>query len=39
VWRRGLGPVWTRLHYSIVAGAAVAVIPLLAYWNLLGFQF
>lgn len=39
VWRRGLGPVWTRLHYSIVAGAAVAVIPLLAYWNLLGFRF
>jgi hypothetical protein len=39
VWRRGLGPVWTRLHYSAVAVAAVAVIPLLAYWNLLSFQF
>lgn len=39
VWRRGLGPVWTRLHYSVVAIAAVAVIPLLAYWNLLSFQF
>jgi hypothetical protein len=39
IWRRGLGPVWSRLHYSVIAGAAVAVIPLLAYWNLLSFQF
>lgn len=39
VWHRGLGPVWTRLHYTAVAVAAVAVIPLLAYWNLLSFQF
>ena len=39
VWRRRLGPAWTRLHYSAVAVTAVAVIPLLAYWNLLSFEF
>ncbi|MEP0548905.1 MAG: serine hydrolase domain-containing protein [Rhodothermales bacterium] len=36
LWRRGLGSVAGRLHYSAVAVAAVVVVPLLAYWNLLG---
>ncbi|MGF1478174.1 MAG: serine hydrolase [Cyanophyceae cyanobacterium] len=39
VWRR---PVWSlgaRSHYSLVTLAAIAFIPLLMYWNLLGFQF
>lgn len=39
VWRRRLGPWWSRLHYTAVALAAVVVVPLLAYWNLLGFWF
>jgi len=33
---------WTlgrRLHYSVVTLAALAFIPFLTYWNLLGFQF
>ncbi|WP_414588635.1 serine hydrolase domain-containing protein [Scytonema sp. PCC 10023] len=29
----------TRLHYSLIALAALVFIPFLAYWNLLGFQF
>jgi len=28
-----------RLHYSLITLAALAFIPFLAYWNLLGFQF
>ena len=38
VWRHRLGSAWSRLHYTVVALAAVAVVPLLAYWNLLGFR-
>ena len=38
LWRRGLGSVAGRLHYSAVAVAAVVVVPLLAYWNLLGIH-
>ena len=36
LWRRGLGSVGGRLHYSAVALAAVLIVPLLGYWNLLG---
>lgn len=37
-WRDRLGSPWSRFHYSAVALAAVLMIPVLAYWNLLGFR-
>lgn len=36
-YRRGDG--WQRLHYLLVSGAAIAFVPFLNYWNLLGFKF
>lgn len=39
LWRRRLGSLAGRLHYTALAVAAVIVLPLLAYWNLLGFRF
>lgn len=38
-WRKGYWSLAQRLHYSIVTLAALAFIPFLLYWNLLGFQF
>jgi CubicO group peptidase (beta-lactamase class C family) len=39
VWRRRLWSVWSRLHYSAVATAALAFIWFFVYWNLLGFHY
>ena len=37
-WKdRYWGLLW-RLHYTLVTLAAFALIPLLGYWNLLGFK-
>ncbi|MCU0552698.1 MAG: hypothetical protein MUC48_25495 [Leptolyngbya sp. Prado105] len=38
-WKNRLWSTLTRLHYSLVTLAAIAFLPLLGYWNLLGFQF
>jgi CubicO group peptidase (beta-lactamase class C family) len=38
-WAKQNWSVGMRSHYSLVALAALAFIPLLVYWNLLGFQF
>lgn len=38
-WRRGFWSRVGRVHYSLVALAALAFGWLLWYWNLLGFQF
>lgn len=38
-WKNKLWSVVNRSHYSLITSAAIALIPLLAYWNLLGFQF
>jgi hypothetical protein len=37
-WRRRLWSLAARLHYTAVAGAAVAFTWFLAAWNLLGFR-
>ena len=39
VWKRGRTTNIHRLHHSLVTLAAVAVIPYLMYWNLLGFRY
>jgi len=39
VWRDRRSSVGSRIHYGLVTMAAIAFIPILAYWNLLGFQF
>lgn len=39
LWRRRLGSLGARLHYTAVALALVGIIPVLAYWNVLGFRF
>ena len=39
VWRKTLWSLGARSHYTLVTIAAIAFIPLLIYWNLLGFQF
>jgi CubicO group peptidase (beta-lactamase class C family) len=38
-WRDRAGTASSRAFYSLVAFAAVAFIPFLAYWNLLGFHY
>jgi len=38
-WRNRAGTASSRAFYSLVAFAAVAFIPFLAYWNLLGFHY
>jgi len=37
-WVRGVGSTASRLHHSLVAAAALAFIPFLTFWNLLGFH-
>ncbi|HET8841702.1 MAG TPA: serine hydrolase domain-containing protein [Ktedonobacteraceae bacterium] len=39
VWWRHFWNSWQRIHYTLVALAALAFIGELAYWNLLGFRF
>ena len=38
-WRRHYWALRGRVHYTLCTAAAVAYIPLLHYWNLLGFRF
>lgn len=38
-WKKKHWSVGQRWHYTLVTFAALAFIPLLLYWNLLGFQF
>lgn len=38
-WTKGHWTLTRRLHYSLVTLAALAFIPVLSYWNLLGFHF
>jgi hypothetical protein len=38
-WRSRAGTSASRAFYSLVAFAAVAFVPFLAYWNLLGFHY
>ena len=39
VWSKNYWTWQERSHYSLITLAAIAFIPLLAYWNLLGWQF
>lgn len=39
VWKNKYWSVIGRSHYSLITLAALAFIPFLLYWNLLGFQF
>ncbi|MEB3355372.1 MAG: serine hydrolase domain-containing protein [Synechococcales bacterium] len=39
VWRDSRSSTGSRIHYGLVTLAAIAFIPVLVYWNLLGFQF
>lgn len=39
VWKNKYWSALGRSHYSLVTLAALAFIPFLIYWNLLGFQF
>ncbi|MBD2744943.1 serine hydrolase domain-containing protein [Coleofasciculus sp. FACHB-1120] len=38
-WKNKLGSAASLTHYSLITLAALAFIPFLLYWNLLGFQF
>ncbi len=38
-WKNKYWSVTGRAHYSLITLAALAFIPFLIYWNLLGFQF
>ncbi|MGG6265526.1 serine hydrolase domain-containing protein [Leptolyngbya sp. AN03gr2] len=38
-WKNKRGSIIKRLHYSLITLAAIIFIPILGYWNLLGFQF
>jgi CubicO group peptidase (beta-lactamase class C family) len=38
-WRRRWWPPVARIHYSVIALAAVALIPILIYWRLLGYGY
>ena len=39
VWWKGLWGLTARLHYTLVALAALAFAWFLNYWNLLGFRY
>ncbi|NJN59605.1 MAG: beta-lactamase family protein [Leptolyngbyaceae cyanobacterium SL_5_9] len=39
VWNKGYWSLMERSHFSLVTLAAIAFIPFLLYWNLLGFNF
>ncbi len=38
-WRKRWWNLSARIHYSIIAVAAVALIPILIYWRLLGYGY
>ena len=39
VWTRRYWTTFGRIHYTVVAGAALAFIAWLNYWNLIGFRW
>lgn len=39
VWKNKYWSVLEQVHYSLITLAALAFIPFLVYWNLLGFHF
>ena len=39
LWRKRAWPVWGRSLYTAFSLVAVAFVPYLSYWNLLGFQW
>jgi hypothetical protein len=39
VWRKRAWTAWGRALYTAFVGIAVAFVPFLGYWNLLGFQW
>jgi hypothetical protein len=39
VWKQGFWGGVARIHYSLVALAALAFVWFLNYWNLLGFRY
>lgn len=39
LWRRREGSMWVRLQHTLMALAALLLVPFLAYWRLLGFHF
>jgi hypothetical protein len=39
LWRKRAWPAWARALYAAFSLIAVAFIPLLSYWNLLGFHW
>ena len=38
-WKDGYWSVWGRIHYTVLAVAALAFVWWLNYWNLLGFRY
>jgi hypothetical protein len=38
-WRKGWWSLKSRVHYTMITFAAVALIPMLIYWRLLGFAY
>ncbi len=38
-WWRGEGQIGPRIHYSLTTLAAIALVWVLGYWNLLGWRF
>jgi len=38
-WRNHYWSVWGRMYYTLVTLGAVAFIPFLLSWNLLGFLY
>lgn len=39
IWKDRWGPMCGRVHYSVIAGAAVMFVWFFVYWNLLGFLY
>ncbi|MEJ2009866.1 MAG: serine hydrolase, partial [Acidobacteriota bacterium] len=38
-WKKRSGSAWGRIHYSLIAAAALVFIWFFNYWNLLGFRY
>ncbi len=38
-WRRRFWSLAGRIHYSVIAAAALVFVWFFAYWNLLGFRY
>jgi hypothetical protein len=38
-WKQGIGSLGTRAAYGFYVMCAVAFIPFLLYWNLLGYNY